>query len=126
MTPEAKRLYEREYRARTREARRAQANAWYHKNRHRARDYDLRRQFGMSLLEFRLLVHQQGGLCRICCESMKPGAGTHVDHSHATGAVRGLLCSRCNHALGHLRDDPLLCEAAKEYLDNQPKENSYG
>lgn len=39
-----------------------------------------------------------------------------IDHCHATGAVRGVLCTPCNTALGGFRDDPALCERAAAYL----------
>ncbi|MGK2948022.1 MAG: endonuclease domain-containing protein, partial [Acidimicrobiales bacterium] len=39
-----------------------------------------------------------------------------VDHDHRTGAVRGLLCGPCNRAIGLLRDSPVVCRLAAEYL----------
>ena len=39
-----------------------------------------------------------------------------VDHDHSTGKVRGLLCNKCNMAIGLLQDDPMLLEFARMYL----------
>jgi hypothetical protein len=40
-----------------------------------------------------------------------------VDHCHDTENVRGFLCSRCNKALGFMRDRPDLLRAAADYLE---------
>ena len=38
-----------------------------------------------------------------------------LDHCHATGEPRAMLCVRCNAALGLLREDPAVCRMLAEY-----------
>jgi len=59
------------------------------------------------------MVETQGGQCAIC--SRVP-TKLVVDHDHRSGRIRGLLCGPCNLGLGHLRDQPVLCERAADYL----------
>jgi hypothetical protein len=58
--------------------------------------------------------------CAICGVADGEGSGVknrlHVDHDHATGVARGLLCHSCNTGIGSLRDDPKLVIAAVRYL----------
>ncbi len=62
----------------------------------------------------RMLEEQDGG-CHIC--GKKPeGRALDIDHDHATGKVRGLLCSNHNRALGLLGDDVSLMLKSVEYL----------
>jgi hypothetical protein len=39
-----------------------------------------------------------------------------IDHNHGTGKRRGLLCPNCNHGLGAFFENPVLFDAAKQYL----------
>lgn len=76
-----------------------------------------RRRYGISPEDFQGMLEAQAGLCAICCEPMRPGRWTHVDHNHETGRVRGLLCHSCNLGIGHLKEDPLRFDAASSYVE---------
>lgn len=58
------------------------------------------------------MLEAQGGLCAICMTA----PAVHVDHDHATGAVRALLCFNCNGGLGQFKDDWDVLRAAAEYV----------
>jgi Recombination endonuclease VII len=65
-----------------------------------SRHYHLKHRYGIGADEFDALVVQQGGVCAICGKE----APEHVDHSHDTGEVRGVLCFNCNGGLGQFKD----------------------
>ena len=54
--------------------------------------------------------------CVICGYVFKKDSEKVVDHDHATGKIRGILCNHCNRGLGHFRDDPVVLEFAKIYI----------
>jgi hypothetical protein len=76
------------------------------------RTYHLRRRYGITAEEADAMLEEQGGLCAIC----KAAPAVHVDHDHATGGVRSLLCFNCNGGLGQFKDDPALLRAAADYV----------
>jgi hypothetical protein len=80
-----------------------------------ARDRHLRRTYGITLERYESMLAQQGGVCAICSRPPKRNR-LAVDHSHASECVRGLLCTRCNRAVGLLWDDPAIVERALNYL----------
>ena len=57
---------------------------------------------------------RQKNVCGIC---KTPGKPLCVDHCHATGKVRGLLCRDCNLGLGNYKDNPVFTRAATAYLE---------
>jgi hypothetical protein len=65
----------------------------------------------------------QKGLCAIC---HKPMRKPNCDHDHASGLVRGLLCARCNRALGRFGDSLALLQAAVAYLLDPPASVALG
>lgn len=85
------------------------------------RKYHHRKNFGLKDGEYDAMVARQGGLCAICRrpEETKLRGKVKllaVDHDHATGKVRALLCAKCNTAIGQMNDSPELLEAAAAYL----------
>ncbi len=83
----------------------------------RARENAMLRDFGLTLLQYDLILLDQDGSCKICGKKKSGGLGRfHVDHNHKTGKIRGLLCNKCNPMLGHAHDDPKILIAAANYL----------
>lgn len=64
----------------------------------RARRYNLRVQYGITEDDYSMLLKLQNGRCGIC-RKLPCKRRLSVDHCHKSGAVRGLLCTACNHSL---------------------------
>jgi hypothetical protein len=85
-----------------------------------ARAGHMRRKFGLTIAQIDAMLERQGGKCAICRTDTPGGRGRfHVDHCHATGRVRGLLCSDCNLGLGRFKDDTELLQTAADYIAGQ-------
>lgn len=94
------------------------------------------KRYGITIEEFERRFAEQGRVCVICGNGArserKYHAGTtvplsfHVDHCHGSGAVRGILCMKCNQGLGGFRDDPELLVRAAEYLLRFARHESAG
>ena len=78
---------------------------------------NMRRTYGLSLEDFWWMNAQQGGKCKICRQTCSRSRALSVDHCHATGRVRGLLCGKCNLILGKMSDSPVLLRSMAEYLE---------
>jgi hypothetical protein len=78
--------------------------------------------YGLTLLERDQLLASQGGRCAICAGEIFFDARLHrrkaanLDHCHASGHRRGVLCNCCNMAVGFLQDDPARLASAIRYL----------
>lgn len=73
-------------------------------------------RYGLSILDGERLEKEQGGKCAIC---RRDDERLVVDHCHATGRVRGLLCANCNIALGSFFDNVTALRAAVTYLETR-------
>jgi hypothetical protein len=89
------------------------------------RDMELRAKFGITLEQYQYLKTTQKDCCAICRVDFNMlSRDPDVDHDHRSGAVRGLLCSRCNLMIGLARDDASILQNAAFYLrqENDTKE----
>ncbi|MGH2756000.1 MAG: endonuclease VII domain-containing protein [Actinomycetota bacterium] len=84
------------------------------RRREQARVSHLRRAYGLSIEVYGFLCVAQANRCAVCRTEVEK---LHVDHEHGTGRVRGLLCGKCNKAIGLLNDDPELLRVASRYLE---------
>jgi hypothetical protein len=76
-----------------------------------------RRTYGLTHAQARRV--EAITVCAICAGPAE-GSAKHLDHDHATGAVRGVLCQGCNLGLGGFADDPARLAAAIAYLAAPP------
>jgi hypothetical protein len=92
--------------------------AWRSLNRQTRLAKLLKQLYGMTEADYQKLLTSQGGVCGICRHSPAEIGESRlvVDHDHATGRVRGLLCRMCNLGLGRFRDSPTLLRSAVKYL----------
>lgn len=138
--PEKDRSYNAAYRAANREKLRARQAAYdasraEEKKAYRAshveekKAYDVRyrasgkplasrrtRLYGLSPEAFQLMILLQKNACGICKEPFLEKLPC-VDHCHATGKVRGILCNLCNQAIGMFKDSPAILREAADYLE---------
>lgn len=80
------------------------------------RGAQLKYKYGLSVQEWNDMLIAQGGLCAICSDVLVQGKSTHVDHNHADGRVRSLLCWHCNRGLGGFKDSVAILNRAVKYL----------
>lgn len=85
-----------------------QASKEYH------REYNLKRKYDITVEEYSKLFEDQDGRCAICTRTSE--LQLCVDHDHATGDIRGLLCRECNFGLGKFGDSIETLTAAIAYL----------
>ena len=120
----ASRYVEPEFKARSQRRSRAwkQQNPARYKQTKRAK---LLKNYGLTEAEYAAMHDAQKGLCKLCgkpetCRMGRSGGKLKplsVDHCHATGRVRGLLCNNCNRGLGLLGDHLEALRTAVRYLE---------
>lgn len=85
----------------------------------RKRDWNRLERYGMTAADFSAMMARQHGRCACCGARIDSGGArdAHVDHCHATGKVRGLLCGHCNSALGFARESAATLYQMAAYLE---------
>ena len=73
----------------------------------------IKRTYGITRDQFFKILGRQGGGCAICSDH---NSRLCVDHCHATGKVRGILCLTCNFMIGHSREQIAFLEEGASYL----------
>lgn len=83
------------------------------------RNQKYKKKYGISLNDYNEMFRKQNGCCAICAKSQQQlSRSLHVDHSHETGKIRGLLCHACNVRLIPLIENSyFLILKAKAYLE---------
>lgn len=75
----------------------------------------MRSKYGLTIDAYDAMIKEQHGVCAICGQPPQQ-QGFHIDHDHKAGAVRGLLCKKCNAGLGFFQDNPATLQSAIYYL----------
>lgn len=83
-------------------------------------------RYGLTKEQYEALYEAQGGVCYICQRATGKRKKLAVDHDHATGYVRGLLCGPCNSMLAHARDSVEFLHRAVWYLSYPPAHDIIG
>jgi hypothetical protein len=83
----------------------------------KTRVYHRMYRYGLSEDAYYSMLDGQGHKCALCGnDDPRRKQGFVVDHCHATGKIRGLLCHPCNIALGMLGDDAAGLQRALDYV----------
>lgn len=110
--------YSKEYARTHAEERRVRRRKHYLMNKDKMKNARRKWQYGITEDEYKSLLKKQGGVCAICSRAGWPKKGPCVDHSHASGGVRGILCNQCNIAIGMIQEDPKIARAMANYLES--------
>lgn len=102
--------------------------SWHKKNKHIIKHHSkkagLKRHYGLTVEDYDLMVKSQNNRCLICKTKEPNNHGTLcVDHCHKSGAVRGLLCDKCNRGLGFFDDNLIVLKKAVKYLEKDYSKN---
>jgi len=106
-----------------------QSGEWKRSNPDKVRAQAVKKLFGLSWEDYLQKYAEQDGSCAICKTHLilygdraKTDKIANVDHNHTTKQIRGLLCRKCNTAIGLLQDNITVIKNASEYLERYTNE----
>jgi hypothetical protein len=102
--PAPKRSRNRKWAQNNREKVNGYARDYNRRNPQKVFDVWLRCKYGITSEDWEWMLIAQAGRCLVCGDPMTGRNEPCVDHCHKTKKVRGLLCAKCNQAIGLLRD----------------------
>lgn len=73
--------------------------------------------YGLTVEDYARMVHAQSRKCVACGATVTLGMDTALDHCHATGRVRGILCAPCNKSLGLMKESPEKIRVLAAYIE---------
>lgn len=111
----------RERRAKNKEDFRKQRKEYWHKVKEGECLKNRCRKHGITIEAYNQILKSQNGCCAICDRKFDKTqhGGPHIDHCHNTKIFRGLICSRCNLAEGHLRTPEKALKLYQYMLKNE-------
>ncbi len=92
----------------------------------RRHEYHLMSEYNLTVEEYENMLNEQEGTCanEACNYGLDDDHKLYVDHCHATGTVRGLLCHWCNSAEGYLKSSPEVAQGLLNYMKKHNNERS--
>ena len=84
-------------------------------------EWKLKTKYGMTLDAYTKRLASQHYECQLCGCALIPRKNIAIDHDHTTGVIRGILCRKCNRALGLLGDTTEDLYRAYRYLQASDK-----
>lgn len=109
---EKDKLAKKKYYEKTKDKFREREKKWRQENPDKSYDTALKYKYGITLEFVNKLKVKQNNKCKLCEKETK----LLVDHCHTTGKIRGLLCNKCNVALGSFKDNIEVLQKAIDYL----------
>jgi hypothetical protein len=121
--PERRLASYRKWRENNRSTINTKRRAYYAKNTDKAYFGWTRKQYGVDREQYEEMMQTQNAKCAICgvdfsTLSRRPA----IDHNHATGEVRALLCNPCNARVGFVETEATYRVAVLSYLEQHNKE----